>query len=281
MTLRRTTLSASQIGTFRRCSLQWYLGSKCRIKTRPNASLLLGRAVHEGVAAGLRAKLEAGGYDPAQELVVQATADCFDRQQPYALFDPDERPGDVKDKAVALTRLHHKVVMPQIQPALVEEELRYDIAPGVAMLGYVDTVTTDGAIRDLKTSSRRPSEDNGLAVDFQSASYVAGVEAQGIPVDRIVMDHLVATKAPTTESVVLLRAEVDVERARQVARTVAHQMDTMQIVPVDDIKTCSWCAFRKICHGARWEAYVRDPAVAVDAAVRLMPEQLLPEGAPR
>jgi CRISPR/Cas system-associated exonuclease Cas4 (RecB family) len=251
-----------------------------KIKTKPTTSLAIGRAVHEGVAAGLRAKLDAGGVDPAQDLMVQQTSDTFDAHAPYVLLDPDEQLGPTKDKAVALTKLHHKVVMPQIQPALVEEDLKFEIG-GVAMYGIVDCVTTEGMVRDTKTSAKRPSADNGLAVDFQTAVYVAGVEAQGLPVSGVSLDYLVSTKAPAVEVVQVPRADVDVERAKQVARSVAHQMSTLAVVAQDNMQVCSWCPYRRMCHGQKWWTYVQDPSLAVDAAARLIPDQLLPPGAPR
>jgi CRISPR/Cas system-associated exonuclease Cas4 (RecB family) len=281
MTLRQTVLSASQIGQYRRCSLAWFLRYRCNLKFKPPAVLLKGRAVHAGIAAGLNAKIQSGGAMPPVDVVMQAAADTVDQHAPFTVFEDGEQPGDLKDRTVRLAALHHKVIMPQIQPALVEEELRYEIAPGIQMLGFVDCVETDGTIRDAKVSGRRPTEDNGLAVDFQLASYVMGVEAQGIPATKIVMDHLVDLKSPVAEPVVLDRAAVDTDRARAVAQSVAHQIATQQVVPTDDMKTCSWCEFRKICHGHKWWRYVREPVTAMDAARLTMPEALLPPDAPR
>jgi hypothetical protein len=58
-------------------------------------------------------------------------------------------------------------------------------------------------------------------------------------------------------------------------------MDTMAIVPADDLRVCGWCPFKKMCWGQKWQEYIANPALAVDAAARLLPDQLLPPGAPR
>jgi CRISPR/Cas system-associated exonuclease Cas4 (RecB family) len=279
MTLRQRVLSASQVGTFRRCSLQWHLRYQCGVRMKPPAVLLKGRAVHTAVAAGYRAKIESGGAMPALDLMTDAASAEWDKAAPFTAFEPDEQPGDLKDRTVRLTAMHHRTIMPHVEPVLVEEELRYTLG-GVAMLGYIDCLSADGTVRDVKVAGRRPDE-NGLAVDFQLAGYCAGVEAQGIPVRKIALDHLVDLKTPVVEITELERADVDVARAASVAQTVAHQMATQQIVPTDDPRTCSYCEFKAMCWGKRWERYVAEPTSAIEAARQTMPEQLLPADAPR
>jgi RecB family exonuclease len=280
MTLRQTVLSSSQIGTFRRCALQWWLGTRCRIRVKPPAVLTKGKAVHAAIAAAYEAKMGDPATPVPQDLVTQTAADAWDLHAPYTQFEDDEKPGELKDRTVALARLHHKEILPKVDPVMVEEELRFEIAPGIQMLGYVDCVDTDGVIHDAKVSGRSPDQ-NGIQVDFQLASYTLGVEAQGIPVRGISLDHLVDLKTPRVEQVALDRATIDTRRAQTVAQSVAHAMATNQIFPTDDMKTCSWCALRKICHGQPWWRYVQEPVSAMDAARTIMPEQLLPPDAPR
>lgn len=246
---------------------------------KPPAVLLKGRAVHAAVAAGYRSKIDSGGAQPALDLMTDAASAEWDKAAPFTAFAEGEQPGDLKDRAVRLTAMHHRAIMPHVEPVLVEEEVRYSLG-GVQMLGYVDCLSADGTVRDVKVAGRRPDE-NGLAVDFQLAGYCAGVEAQGIPVRKIALDHLVDLKTPVVEITELDRADVDVARAASVAQTIAHQMATQQVVPTDDVRVCGYCEFQKMCWGQRWERYVQEPVNAMDAARKIMPEALLPPDAPR
>lgn len=267
-------LSATQISMYRRCSLQWAFRYMFGLKMKPQGFLTKGRAVHKGVAAGYTAKIDSR-VEPRLDVVFDATSDEFDLLAPDTKWDEGEDPGHVKDRALTLAGLHHAQVMPKVSPVLVEHEMHYDLPGGINMMAYADVITADGAIRDTKTVGKRENED-GIVVDAQLAAYVIGAEAEGLPVRRVHLDRLVDTKEPYAQVVDLDRAQVDTTRLEHVAEGVARGIEAGVFHPCDDMKTCSWCGYRLICHGARWWEYLRDPELARRAAHKALAQDLLP-----
>jgi hypothetical protein len=166
--------------------------------------------------------------------------------------------------------------MPQVSPVLVEHEMHYDIDGEISMLSYADVITADGEIRDTKSVGRKVDEA-GIATDAQLAAYVLGAETEGLPIREIVLDRLVDIKKPYVQTIKLERGQVDVERTKHIAQSVARGIEAGLFHPCDDMKTCSWCGYRAICHGAKWWTYLKDPELARRAAQKVLADDLLPE----
>lgn len=267
-------LSASQIGTYRRCSMQWWFRYVAGLKMKPVANMTKGRAVHKGIEAGYTSKADVG-EDPPIELVLEATSDEFDRSAGGTKWEEGEDPGSVKDRSVNLAAMHHAEVMPLVMPALVEHEMHYEITSGVNMIAYADVVTADGAIRDTKTTGRTEKPEV-IAMDAQLAAYTLGAEAEGLPVERIHLDRLVDIQKPYVQSIELPRGQVDTDRTRAVAGEVARGIEAGIFVPCDDARTCSWCGYKRACWGQPWWKYFENPDLARKTAWRIMEDDLMP-----
>jgi hypothetical protein len=285
-------LSPSQIGMYRRCSLQWFFRYRAGIKLKPVLRIVKGSAVHTGVETGYKYTLSTGERSPV-DLVTDATAQAFDEDhaQGITIEEDDPKPEEAKDRAVDLARLHHKKVALKVEPAIVEKMIYWDVPNGPRMMGKLDLMEQNGAIRDLKTSGRRESLE-ALRVNSQLALYVAGMEQAGLPTGDIFLDRLVDTQEPYVQTMDdgpekdgkdgsplrLARNQVDVARTEAVARAVSVGIEKQLFVPCDDIKTCSWCGYRKICWSAKWWEYLLNPDLARRAARAAMEGDLLPEG---
>jgi CRISPR/Cas system-associated exonuclease Cas4 (RecB family) len=266
-------LSATQIGTYRRCAMQYWWRYVAGVKMRPDVGLLKGRSVHKGVEVGYRSKQETG-EDPPEEMMMEATSAEFNAVVGTATFENDDpKPGEVKDRSLRLTQLHRHAVMPDVLPAMVEYEMRFPITETVELSAYADVISAD-AIRDTKTSARTESEE-AIKTNAQLAYYVIGAEREGLPIQQIGLDRLIDTKTPKVQQVTLSRAEVDTERAIHVAQGVANGIEHDLFVPVDDQRICSWCGFRDTCIGKPIWKYLADPELAKREARKIMAARML------
>jgi hypothetical protein len=248
-----------------------------RIKMKPRGAMTQGRAVHAGIQVGLDEKLRSGALPPAS-VVKDATAEAFDREAPQTDFE-DEKPDELKDQAVVLTGLHHAKVAPAIEPLFTEHKMQASLDGGLELSMIADVVEIDNTIRDHKTSGRR-IDGEVLRTDPQLAAYTLGYEqTMGTPVRAVRLDRLITTKTPQVQQEEIPREQVDTARLRYVAAAVAAGIEQRLFVPCDDMKTCGWCGFRAICHGAQWWRYLDDGGVelARDAAYRALREKMMPE----
>lgn len=269
-------LSATQLSMFRRCSMQYWFRYKAGIKLKPVGKMTRGRAVHKGVEVGYKHKV-ATEEDPPREMVLDATSQEFDHVAPITIWEKDEKPGPMKDKAIRLSSMHHASIMPRVEPVMVEHRIRYDIAPDISMEAFLDCIEVDGTIRDVKAVGRKVA-DQEIKQSLQLASYVIAAEATGLPVHKIALDRLVAVSQPYIQpDLELRRDQVDTERIKHVANSVKSAIEADIYHPCDNLMTCSWCGYRDICLGAKWWTYLVDPELARRAARNVLEEGLLPE----
>src|SRR5215471_2553814 len=166
-TLPGEILSPSQASTFLSCSAKWWFRYGLGLPDPASGAAVRGKAVHKTIEYALRAKIAGVVLEPGA--LSDAWDVAWDQAAEGAEFQPEEDIESLKASGARLAQKYVCEALPAIEPAAVEVPFAGTIA-GVAVRGIADIVTTDGAVIDVKTSSRKPS---GVAADhaLQLATY--------------------------------------------------------------------------------------------------------------
>lgn len=172
-------LSPSSLALFGRCPEQYRRRYILGQKERPGGALIVGSADHYAHEVNFRQKITSGVDLPVTDVRL-ACADGFDQRVATEDINwGDAKPGELKDKAVALASLYHNTVSPSIQPVAVEQRFEVEV-PGVPVpiVGYPDIQTADRLI-DEKTSGKMKYKPEPQHV-FQARVYQIAI---GLPLD--------------------------------------------------------------------------------------------------
>ena len=182
-------LSPTSAITYLACSAKWRFRYICGLPDPAGGGAVRGKAVHKAIEYYMRAKM-AGVVLQAADVMAEWDM-IFDEAAEGAEFHSYENIAALKASGEVLATKYLTKAAPEIEPAAVEVPL-LGVINGVAVRGYADIVTTEGAIIDVKTTSRKPS---AIAADhaLQLATYVELYEG-GNGQARI--DSLVSTKEP-------------------------------------------------------------------------------------
>jgi|GEM_PF-1945180 len=204
-------LHISMVNTFARCPVQFQrrYGARFDIWPQeeiipPSVALGIGTSVHAAVELNMRNKMKEGELLPVEE-VLQLARDNFEATWAGGMLLTDEEAarmdgtkGEAIDMSVSLSRLHHSVLAPQIQPEAVEEKFvvkldgyPYDLA------GKMD-IREKRDIRDTKTGGKR---DPDAPKTMQMRMYSLGHKVnQGFTPDRVKVDLLLKQKTVKHET---------------------------------------------------------------------------------
>jgi len=244
-------LSFSAINTYLRCGLQYYFRYILNLKIPPPGAVVLGSAVHKGLSFDFRQKVETHENLPTNQ-VLEVFSEHFDLEKDNALWEEGENPGEAKDQGVAVLSMYHQGRAQKLQPQQVEKKVKvvfdnvdYDL------IGYIDLVTEDKQLRDLKTKSRSMSEAE-VANDLQLTTYAfayheeTGAFPQGLGFDVLVR----SPKNPKVQITETQRTQVDCLRFLAYLARVADGIYKNVFLPAQPGSwVCSpkWCGFFEIC----------------------------------
>jgi hypothetical protein len=155
-------LSASSIGMFRRCPEQFRHRYILGEKERPGESLVVGSLFHSTLEFNYKQKIESHEDLPLDELVqyhgdisLPKVLDEHGGADEVAWDAPDMAQGVEtawKDSERMLSA-YRKKVTERIQPIGVEQKFSIPVKP-VPIIGYLDTVTDDQRVIDVKTGKQ-------------------------------------------------------------------------------------------------------------------------------
>lgn len=183
--------------------------------------MLVGTAVDAGFTHAMRRRLEAGALPPIAESV-QVARDSFGSQlqSEQVLVTQDEGSpkvafGIAADRVVRMSNVLHSWHAPKLQPKAVQR--RFVVVLNgfpVDLAGTIDLETDEAqsggyAVRDLKTTARRPSKQaSSLDDNIQLVCYsLAGEVRYGAPPEFTALDYVVDT-ATRTEMTIVQHAKV-------------------------------------------------------------------------
>lgn len=244
-------LSVSQLDMFTRCGEQYrrrYLEGEI---VPPGIAARIGTGVHKAAESNWREKMRTG-QDMPLDAVQDCAAEAYDKAlQDGVFFAPDEAPDATlamargKDSAVSLATLFRRNLAPSITPALVEEKIILDL-PGVDLpiVTILDLYTEDKALRDLKTSGKKWSEDKAHASHQPTAYREAVRQATGEYPADLLFDVLVSTKTPTLQTISTTRGEGDAAILARKFQIMCASInaDIFPPAPPDH-----WCCSAKFC----------------------------------
>jgi hypothetical protein len=148
------------------CPEAWRRSYLLGQKTPSGIAALIGHGLHAGSQVNFQPKITTMEDQPL-DIVMDAAADGFEhRGRSEGIFLPREDVfyknriiGEGKDKAVQLAKILREDVAPKIQPLVVEQ--RFVIGtknPEISWLGYIDLITKDKELSDIKTAAKRWSQ---------------------------------------------------------------------------------------------------------------------------
>ncbi len=211
-------ISPSAMDMFLRCGEQYRRRYVLGERIPPGIALVKGGGVHHAAEVNYRQKIESH-TDLDDKVLCDAARDHIHHTVAAEglMLAPDEVARGVQrvrdeavDRAVALTREFRRTVAPQVQPVVVEEFVRVVLPKADRdLLGRIDCVDSHEQIRDLKTASRRKSEDEVQRSDQLTFYHVAYAAKYGKPPAGVVMDVLLDQKLVGTQRLASQRTEGD------------------------------------------------------------------------
>lgn len=247
----KTHLSATQIGMFQRCPLQYkfrYVDGK---KMPPDSGLILGLCVHRGIEKNYEHKYRTKKAANRNE-VMDAFSHQFDDTSGVDFKGLSK--GTVKDTGYRMLGVHYDKLAPTVQP-IEKPELQFEIEiPGVRrkVLGYIDVLarvlSIPVAVVDNKTTRRRFTQFEA-DLSGQLTTYVYAVRKVFKKLAVAGFDIVAEKKHEVTEQRLITQRSPDqLTRFENTVKTIEKAIDAGIFYPTDNHMTCSWCGFNKICH---------------------------------
>lgn len=226
----------------------------------PSIALAVGISVHKAVEQNLRKKMEIGQLLSREEVGDIAFHNFSAIWNGEMYLTPDEIE-DVKtsrgiglDQAVALSRLHHSEIAPNLKPLAVEEEFVVTISGFPFDLAGKKDVREAEVLRDVKTMRSSPPADSPKTMQMATYSMVEMVERGSLP-KKVAHDCLVKTKTPKAVIVEAVPDEswIDpvmrrIERATEIIETVREGKEAFAPAsPGDWVCTAKFCGYHATC----------------------------------
>lgn len=236
--LPKSYLSVSQINSYLRCPAQYYFSYVRGIKMPPTKALTVGKVVHSAIEQNYKQKMESG-VDLPIEVVRDIAAEEFNKQVQFTDWGDDD-PGKVKDETIRMVELYHTEVAPGITPVAVELRVEVEFENvDYSLLGFIDLIDQDGFIRDTKTASRTPSDDEA-AKSLQLTAYTLAYQCRyGCDPAGVKLDYLVNTKTPKYIQLQASRTQQDVDRFLRLIGKVAGAISAGHFYPNPTSFLCS------------------------------------------
>jgi len=259
MDKKKPHLSHTQIDLYSKCGEAYRRRYIEKHVIPPGVAAVRGTSVHVGAEANYDQKVHTR-EDLKAGWVAEIAADAFDKTVKYedVWLNPEEVAagkkkalGEAKDMTVRLAKVFTEKVAPKYQPAHVEMEHTIPIPAASHDLKVVlDLVTEDGLVQDLKTRTRRSSqEDVDRSTQFTLYD-MAYRHKFGKAPEGIVVDELVDGKEPGVNTIPTKRGLEDfgavVNRMNAVLKGVNAGVFT-PATPGGWWCTPKWCGYWATC----------------------------------
>ncbi|MBN1460802.1 MAG: PD-(D/E)XK nuclease family protein [Armatimonadetes bacterium] len=166
-------LSPTQVGMFLECPTKWYFKYMIGLPEPITSSLAVGRAVDNALSHYFRAKAEGVAMPEAD--VLDAVDTAWADEEAVVTHAPGESADELHNLCRRLVACYMAEMAPRVQPALIDGTPAVQVPvegriADVRVQGYIDLVTDDGVVIDLKTKRDKPA---GVPADhmLQVATY--------------------------------------------------------------------------------------------------------------
>ena len=249
-------LSFTQLNMFLRCPRQYEYRYIRGIKVPPSGAMVQSRVWHETLERNYRQKI-----DSDRDLALGEMQEFFAAQFDAALageeiaFEPDEKPGKLKDQGTAIVAAHHKTIAPAVRPLLVEERFTVNLGEDFPfdLVGVWDLVERDGTIVDNKAYGKAPRQED-LDKDLQFTAYALGYRTtHGRAEPGLRMDAIVKTLNPKAVQLHTRRTNDDCRWFLGLIEEVGRAIDSGIFYPNPNGWHCSprFCGFWGLCMGSK------------------------------
>jgi CRISPR/Cas system-associated exonuclease Cas4 (RecB family) len=250
----KPALSSSMLRTLRNCGMQYYYRYVEGIIARPGVAMVIGTATHKAIEKNLRAKQETGALlsvEAVEQTAAEALSNTWDGENPV-LHDKELIVGEkaargwATDVAVALSRLHHGALAPAIVPVHLERYWRLDLKGYPMDLdGFID-IQEPTAVRDTKTKTKSPGEDEAERSTQLTAYALAVRTIDGTAPASVHLDFLISTKEPKYLTLTSVRTDDDFRVLLREVETACRVIESGAFMPTDPANwQCSerWCGY--------------------------------------
>jgi hypothetical protein len=278
--MRKFQIHVSFLLSMAMCGYRTYLEYIEGIRRPATTALAIGNVTHAAIAANLVRRKETGSLMSTEELESHAAAVLDRHWEKGVQLMPDERllgeqhvKGEAKDKAVALSRLHHRDIAPYFIPTEVEQAFTLDMSPKLhedwnltrhiyQIAGTVDQAAGPKWLGDVKTSKRKPSDDVADR-SIQLPTYALGIEKHegARPKDGFLF-YLVHGKNGFAKYI--KRTVIDEESVQVFLRWLRESCKAIEneiFMPAAQIPGAWWCAPKFCVHHADCP-FVRHPVMS-------------------
>jgi hypothetical protein len=251
-------ISPSAINLYTKCGEAYRRRYINREVIPPGISLLKGTSIHRGAEHNFKQKIKTR-EDLKKSDIIDFSIATFDEEMERGgiILSPEEESigkdkvvGEAKDSTARLATVLADEVMPNYQPASVEEKVRIDIPNATHdLLSIADMVDEKDNIVELKTGKRwtQSMADVNTQITFQAATFKAlhKKDPAGIVVENIV-DNKTALRNP----VVTQRGVDDFSAMINRINAVLDGINKGVFTPANDgAWWChrSWCGYHSSC----------------------------------
>lgn len=254
--LENRPLSASSIGTYLRCPMQWYFRYVEGKKIPPSGSMYLGGRWHKMIEFNYLQKIYSRTDEKINKLK-EVFVDFFDKgfkEMDVHLENGDKEKGELKDTGVGITTVYALKIAPKVQPVHVEKQFLIEV-PGCKkkVIGFWDVISEDESVRDNKSKSKTPNQ-NDVDNDNQLSVYSLAYRQVFKKRERaLTLDCAITTNNPGAAILETKRTNNDIEDITRVIQGVELATRTGIFYPKSDGWHCSpkWCGFYPLCKGRK------------------------------
>lgn len=237
------TLSPSSVNTFADCSLKWFYKKVLKLPEQRGAALGLGTAVDAAIMANFEQKIETKKDLDVSGVQAVFTGALIEQLDTGVVLQKDESADDLKQAGEVMTRIYMERAAPTVDPAAVQVHVEGLIGE-VSVQGYIDVLTTDGKIIDIKTAKTH----RGItpAHKLQGATYeMLEPTASGV----FQLSTLTKTKTVTLHQDTITITPEDRKLTTNMYSITREQMQTGLVAPNRSSFLCSrrYCGFWQRC----------------------------------
>lgn len=209
-------ISPSSVDTFFRCAEQWRRRYVEGDKRPPGIVAHIGSGVHGAAEHNHKQKIRTREDEPLSVLQDAARDSFLKRFDEGVHVAPDEGKslGQLKtqgiDSVTTLAAVYRDKSAPYIWPTLVEEFIYLDVPSlPIPILGVLDLATEDGAVLDLKTTSRKWTQAQADSNTAMSVYPMLHQQQTGEMPNRLGFEVFVNNKTPQHQQLVVVKDQED------------------------------------------------------------------------
>lgn len=245
-------LSASQVGMFLRCQMQFYWRYVVGVIKPPGIAQLEGQTIHKTLQSVLNEKKDTGRSTPLDAMKDVWRGRWVEKEgtvEDWGEAGKEKVYNEIERRSLTFLNLYHVNKLPKIQPKGVEKKIWTEVGyHRIPVVGYIDLIDTINPVKDeivdhkVVAISKSQAEVEG---DLQLSLYA---KATGIPSVRF--DCFVKTRVPQLKTVESVRFEKDIKWMEHVFDRVAESINLGNFMPCSPTSwTCSpkACGYYSMC----------------------------------